>query len=104
MLARKLGRPLKRHERACHTCDRPVCINPDHLWLGTDKQNLEDMTRKGRRARGERMGTAKLTEADVRLIRELVGKLSMVYLGHWFGVSKVAVRNAAIRRTWKHVI
>jgi HNH endonuclease len=34
---------------ACHTCDNPKCVNPDHIWVGTNSQNLEDATRKGRR-------------------------------------------------------
>jgi|SRR5882672_1683595 len=33
----------------CHSCDHPACFNPDHLWNGTQKDNLQDMTRKGRR-------------------------------------------------------
>jgi len=42
-------RPLAgRHEHACHTCDNHLCINPDHLWIGSNQENLLDASRKGR--------------------------------------------------------
>jgi hypothetical protein len=53
-----------------HHCDNPGCVNPEHLFLGSQKDNGEDMSRKGRAPRGERQGGHKLTEAHVRKIRE----------------------------------
>lgn len=44
----KLGRELGRHEVARHSCDRPGCVNPDHLSLGTQKDNVDDRTGRGR--------------------------------------------------------
>lgn len=59
--------------QVCHKCDNPPCVNPDHLFLGTAKDNYDDMVRKGRKVvvyvRGERHGKSKLTEDDVRWIR-----------------------------------
>ena len=51
----------------CHACDTPLCVNPDHLFLGSHKDNMIDRNRKGRTAsqRGERNGCAKLTESQV---------------------------------------
>lgn len=51
----------------CHRCDNPSCLNPAHLFLGTRKQNMEDMVAKGRSpySPGEKSGKAKITEADV---------------------------------------
>ncbi len=48
VLGIKLGRPLTASERACHECDNPPCINPDHLWAGTQKENIQDGISKGR--------------------------------------------------------
>ena len=49
----------------CHSCDNPACVNPDHLWLGTHKQNQLDMQIKGRQVRGRKHGSVKLTEEQV---------------------------------------
>lgn len=62
----------------CHTCDNPPCVNPAHLWLGTNADNQRDAMAKGRngerthperKARGERCHTARLSAADVAAIR-----------------------------------
>lgn len=60
-----------RGKYVCHKCDVPPCVNPDHLFLGTPKQNMRDMISKGR-ARfpsGERCWRSKLTWGLVREIR-----------------------------------
>lgn len=53
----------------CHHCDNPGCVRPDHLFLGTQRENLADMWAKGRGAVGDRSGVAKLTDEQVREIR-----------------------------------
>lgn len=57
----------------CHTCDRPICVNPMHLWLGTNADNIQDMTNKGRgrpgHVPGSKNGRSKLTEAQVGDVR-----------------------------------
>lgn len=52
-----------------HTCDNPRCINPEHLTIGTQKDNMQDCVQRGRQIRGERHPSAKLTAADVDFIR-----------------------------------
>ncbi len=53
----------------CHRCDNPLCIRPDHLFLGTHTDNMRDMARKGRGNQGERHSAAKLSDAQVADIR-----------------------------------
>ncbi len=53
----------------CHRCDNPPCCRPDHLFLGSNADNVADMVRKDRHTRGERNGMAKLTATDVAEIR-----------------------------------
>ena len=54
----------------CHTCDMPSCVNPSHLFYGTQRQNIADKVDKNRQAKGEAQGHHKLTEAQVSEIRQ----------------------------------
>lgn len=54
----------------CHRCDVPLCCNPAHLFLGSHQANMDDMTSKGRHARGERHGAARLSTQQVQSIRD----------------------------------
>lgn len=59
-----------RHLQVLHTCNNTSCVNPDHLFIGTQKDNMEDRKAKGRTLFGERNQLAKLTKYQVRRIRE----------------------------------
>lgn len=63
-----------------HACDNPSCVKPDHLWIGTQKDNVRDMARKGRH------GHSKLTKADKDEIRRLKPTHTLKELGGQFGV------------------
>lgn len=57
----------------CHTCDNPACINPHHLFIGTQSDNMKDMANKMRSCIGDKNAQSKLTNAQVAEIRDLVG-------------------------------
>lgn len=90
----------------CHRCDNPTCVRPDHLFLGTLKDNVQDCERKGRgnHAKGERQHCAKLTEADVREIRGPLRHISTPKLAVRYGVHHSRISAARAGRTWKHVV
>jgi hypothetical protein len=88
--------------KVCHKCDRPSCVNPSHLFLGSAKDNWGDMVAKGRevRARGERHGCAKLTWQDACKIRSLEGTASQAGIAKQFGVTAMVVNRILRNRRW----
>lgn len=97
--------PIPDSMFVCHHCDNPECSNPRHLFLGTSGDNNRDCTKKGRRARGERGGSAKLTAASVRRIRQQwsAGGVRLKDLAERFGVSVGAIEHVVTNRTWRHI-
>lgn len=89
----------------CHTCDNRVCVNPAHLWVGTRKQNCEDMVSKNRSQRvcGEKMWSAKLTSADVKWIRRNRAGLTQREMARVFGVNPGTISRAASGDNWSHL-
>jgi len=100
---------LKDDWHACHKCDNPSCVNPDHLWLGSPAENMQDMIKKGRRSnispKGECHGFSRLTENDAREIREryIPWKFSRGTLAKIYGVSRGTIQAVLEGRTWRHV-
>lgn len=89
-----------------HRCDNPSCVNPAHLWLGTQLENVADMVRKGRaqRVSGEQRPCARLTEADVHAIRTSERyKYSASMLARHYGVGRTTIRHVIAGTTWKHL-
>jgi hypothetical protein len=97
----------------CHKCDVPRCVNPEHLFLGTAKDNSGDMMRKSRGvfqrhpekiARGERQHLSKMTIEKVLKLRRLWGAGATDRdLAKIFSLSESAVRAIALRETWTHI-
>jgi len=95
----------------CHTCDNRKCINPEHLFLGTNRDNLADMRAKGRsllgrpgNAIGEKNGQAVLNEQSVREIRAAaIAGAPRAKLAERFGVTVVAIGLVLSRKRWAHV-
>jgi hypothetical protein len=88
-----------------HTCDNPPCIEPTHLILGSQSQNVADMFQRGRCDRsGERNNSAKLTADAVQAIRakHAVGQ-SVSSLSRDYGVSESQVKNVVTKKQWKEV-
>lgn len=90
-----------------HRCDNPPCVNPDHLFDGSAKDNAMDRVRKGRQGdtRGERHGCHKLTEEDVLRIKQLYvpNIFGVRRIASLFGVTKRAVWAIINSRAWIHV-
>ena len=81
-----------------HRCDTPSCVNPDHLFLGTQAENMRDMVSKGRSASGESHWNAKLSEADISIIRS--SSETSVALGRRFGVSDQTICKIRAGQKW----
>lgn len=122
--------PTPEDSFVCHTCDEPSCIEPSHLWLGDQFDNMRDCARKKRNGsqrhpesrprgvehwtaqrrgsmptRGEKNVHAKLTESQVRQIRKNYEKTgSVALLAKRFGVTIASAWAAATRKTWRHVL
>lgn len=111
--------PIPEGMFVCHKCDNPPCCNPDHLFLGTPKENTHDAIQKGRMCkpekmrvtalkyniRGEKHCCAKLTDLDALVIKNCATKRGVRTkdLAEWFRISESTICDIKAGRTWKHV-
>src|SRR5574341_1800958 len=99
--------PIPEGQNACHRCDFKLCCNPRHLFLGTQAENLADMTAKGHRRsgvnprRGEDHPRAKLDSATVLAIRN--DPRSQTAIASAFGISQTNISQIKRHKIWKHI-
>jgi len=96
------GDPPGRDYDAAHSCGNGhlACVTPKHLRWATRKENLADMESHGTKMKGEKSPIAKLTEADVREIRNLRGRFTLDQLGSAFGVNRATIHLIHTRKNW----
>ena len=102
-----LGKVSKEYvfgELVLHKCDNKICVNPSHLFVGTHKDNMVDMSNKGRGGSpcGSKSHWAKLDGIDVVEIRNAEG-LTHKQLSIEYGVSRTSITNIINRKRWKHI-
>jgi hypothetical protein len=97
------GKKVSKRSVIMHLCDNPNCVNPDHLQIGTHKDNQQDKVIKGRQAKGEMQGHSILSAIEVKAMKDL----------HKLGwktsdIAAALKRNyspvwQAIKTNWKHI-
>lgn len=102
--------PIPKGLCVLHKCDNPPCISLEHLFLGTQLDNIDDMHKKKRHAYGRKVPQAKLNDSVVRWIRWLHASGLMQrrsgtqkWLTSFLGVGRESIRRATRGRSWKHV-
>lgn len=95
------GTKLPKHLHALHRCDNPACVNFDHLFVGSDADNVADMWAKGRGLHGEQVTTSKLSERDVRKIKKSTERV--IVLAERYGVRFQQIYRIKNGERWGHV-
>jgi len=97
---------IPKNIMVCHSCDNPSCCNPNHLFLGTNSENMKDMYKKGRGndLKGENNKLSKIKNDDISEIFLLYSQgFNFAEIGRKFNVSYVCIANIIKRKTWKHI-
>jgi len=93
--------PIPEGMHVCHTCDVRSCVNPEHLFLGTNADNMKDMREKGRQAKGSSYGFTKLTEQQALEIYHAEGTQQAI--ADKYGVDRPRVSKIKNKQIWKHI-
>ncbi len=93
--------PVPEGMFVCHTCDVKTCINPEHLWVGSQQDNMNDKVNKGRQTKGEGHGMHKLEEPQVVEIKTMLSKgVSQLDVAKMFSVHKSTISLIARGKRW----
>ena len=98
--------PIPDGLQVLHKCDVPACVNPAHLWLGTQLDNMRDKHTKGRAvyARGEQSGTARLTEQNVYEVFSLRrAGWKQKQIADLYGVKQQCISRILSKKRWAHI-
>jgi len=91
-------------KQVLHRCDNPKCVNPNHLFLGTNEDNRQDMVNKKRHMFGEKHISAKLKETNILYIRRAyTNGRSLSALAREFDVYPSTIERVVKERTWRHI-
>jgi hypothetical protein len=98
------GNKVEKGKVVMHSCDNTLCVNPNHLSKGMNRDNIDDMLMKGRSLYGEKHPGVVLSEEQVREIRQLkTTGIRVTQLTKRFGVKEATIYAVCSRRLWKHV-
>lgn len=99
------GRPVPRGYVVRHACDNPSCVNPAHLTIGRQRDNVADRQRRGRQASGSRNGRSKLNEIQVAAVKRILadGVSSRARLARAIGVHPRTLHDIEHGRIWTNV-
>ena len=94
--------PIPEGMSVLHKCDNPVCVNPVHLFVGTQQDNMKDRGDKGRTAKGEDSGVSKLTRKQVDKIRDEYKntKTTHAELGKKYNICRSQITCVINRKNW----
>jgi len=95
--------PIPAGKFVCHHCDNPSCVNPAHLWIGSNADNMRDMIAKDRAPdrRGKRDGNSKLTEKEVHEIRQMLSRgILQRVIAEEYGITQTNISCIKTGKSW----